>query len=331
MIVVMWALGTIVLMMVASMGLSMLNMASTPAVLVGAATVLMCGYAAMRWTSFMASKMLVLILAAVMLTGCTLARPGEVGIKVNNYGSSRGVDEHAISTGRIWYNPWTEDVYIFPTYIQRVVWQDDEAITFRSKEGMSVTADVGVALKFTDEGVPKNFVEFRKTADEIVDGYIRDRVRDTFGKHGNQMSMMDILGTGTQTLTDNVLADIQAELNERKIVLDSVSIIGKPRVDQQVEASINQVLQAVQKANEAEQAVRQATAQANSRIEAARGEAESITAVAKAQAEANRIIAESLRQYGDSVLQSKALDKWNGVLPSMMLSNGSVPFINVTK
>src|SRR3989344_2786291 len=61
------------------------------------------------------------------INGCTKVEPGYVGIKVNQYGSQRGVEDFPIVTGRVLYNPFTEDVYKFPTFLQNVVWTQNEA------------------------------------------------------------------------------------------------------------------------------------------------------------------------------------------------------------
>jgi hypothetical protein len=45
---------------------------------------------------------------------------GNVGIKINLYGTDRGVDNITIVTGRVWYNGWTTKIVEFPTYTQSV-------------------------------------------------------------------------------------------------------------------------------------------------------------------------------------------------------------------
>ena len=59
-------------------------------------------------------------LLAVILVGagsCTKVVPGYVGIKVNNWGSQRGVQDYPLKTGMVFYNPFTEDMYDFPTFM----------------------------------------------------------------------------------------------------------------------------------------------------------------------------------------------------------------------
>ena len=74
-----------------------------------------------------------------------------------------------------------------------------------------------------------------------------------------------------------------------------------------------------------ENEVAQATAEANKRIEEARGEAESTRLKAIAEAEAINIKGEALKN-NPSLVQLEAVNKWNGVLPTM--TGGVIPFIN---
>lgn len=104
------------------------------------------------------------------------------------------------------------------------------------------------------------------------------------------------------------------------------TIVGKMKVDEKVEASINATISATQKAIEAQNKVVQSKAEADQKIEEARGEAESISLVAKAKAEANRILTESL---SPSLLQYEALQRWDGILPKV--TGEVIPFISLDK
>lgn len=56
--------------------------------------------------------MLSLILSALCLTSCSeRIDAGSEGILVNLYGTDKGVDDVSLVTGRVWYNPFTEEVY----------------------------------------------------------------------------------------------------------------------------------------------------------------------------------------------------------------------------
>src|SRR5579864_1237475 len=83
--------------------------------------------------------------ATVLVVGCqttTRIDAGHVGIKVKLAGSDRGVQDMPIVTGWVFFNPATEQIVIFPTNVQNVVWSQsthegkpyDESITFSSSE-----------------------------------------------------------------------------------------------------------------------------------------------------------------------------------------------------
>src|ERR1700677_2475962 len=66
------------------------------------------------------AALLKLIVLAGLLFGvgaCTKVEPGYVGIKVNNWGSQKGVQDYPLKTGMVFYNPLTEDMYDFPTFM----------------------------------------------------------------------------------------------------------------------------------------------------------------------------------------------------------------------
>ncbi len=160
------------------------------------------------------------LLALVMVgAGCTKVTPGHVGINVNNYGDQPGVDDFPLVTGRVWYNPFTTDVYKYPTYLQSVVWtQDDredskhdESITFNSVEGAVVGADIAMSVGLEGDSVPSLFVEFRKPIDHVMGVYLRSRVRDAFSKHASTMKVTQIFGAGKQVLLDAAMATVDSQ------------------------------------------------------------------------------------------------------------------------
>ena len=86
--------------------------------------------------------MLALAVGAVVL-GCqttTRVDAGHVGIRVRLAGSDRGIQDMPVVTGWVFFNPLTEQIVLFPTSVQNVVWTAstnegravDESITFSS-------------------------------------------------------------------------------------------------------------------------------------------------------------------------------------------------------
>jgi regulator of protease activity HflC (stomatin/prohibitin superfamily) len=69
---------------------------------------------------------------------------------------------------------------------------------------------------------------------------------------------------------------------------------------------------------------------AKNQLERVKYEAEQKVTAAKAEAEAIKIQAAAITQQGGKdYVQLKAIDKWNGILPSNMYGGGAVPFVNV--
>jgi regulator of protease activity HflC (stomatin/prohibitin superfamily) len=78
-------------------------------------------------------------------------------------------------------------------------------------------------------------------------------------------------------------------------------------------------------------AVQNAEAQKN-KLEQVKYEAQQKIETAKAEAEAIRIKAQAVTQQGGKdYVQLQAIEKWNGILPTSMIPNGTVPFIDLTR
>ena len=97
------------------------------------------------------------------------------GIKVNLYGSDKGVDDASLVTGIVWYNPWTTTVYEYPTYVQTI---DYEPFTINAKDGSEFTVDPTVSLKIIDGKSPAVFKKYRKELDEVIEGTMYNYVKE---------------------------------------------------------------------------------------------------------------------------------------------------------
>lgn len=293
-------------------------------------------------------KKLVTLLACIAvlaITGCSRIEPGYVGIKVNQAGSDKGVENYPVQTGWVFYFPLTTRVYEYPTFQQNVVWCEaitegsptDEAISFNCKGGAAIKADVSMSGKFVNTQIPHIFVKFRAEPSVIVHGYLRNEVRDSLCRIASKYDPMDIIGDKRGAFLDEVKAEVKARIGEWWEV-DYITFANKLHVDEKIEAAINAIiaqkqqtaaaeLKVKQTQAEADQAVAKAEGDARSKKAVAEGDAQAILLKAKAQAEANELIAQSLAK-NPLVLQSIALEKWNGILPTVTAS--TIPFINVS-
>ncbi|RYZ77332.1 MAG: SPFH domain-containing protein, partial [Proteobacteria bacterium] len=143
--------------------------------------------------SFLMSRRLVYILSAVFVFVFILISfnscneridAGYEGILVKLYGSEKGVQDVSLVTGRVWYNPFTENVYEFPTYVQTINYA---AFTVNAKDGSVFSVDPTLSFKVRDGQSPVIFKKYRKDIREITEttlfNYIKDAFRIEFNKY----------------------------------------------------------------------------------------------------------------------------------------------------
>lgn len=282
-------------------------------------------------------------LAMSSLTGCDKVPAGNVGVKVYLLGSSKGVDVEELSPGRYWIGI-NEELYLFPTFQQNYTWtyqwvddngdgkvqQDettDESIPFQTKEGLGVSADIGITYTVDPTKVSVLFQKYRKGIDEITDGYLRNMVRDTLVNVAGSRSIEDVYGAGKEALLKEVEERVRKEVAPYGIVVEKLYWAGSPRLPRTVIDSINAKIKATQMAQQRENEVAQAKAEADKAVEEARGQAESRLINARAEADAIRIKGEALAE-NPKLVELSAIEKWNGVLPTIT-GSGAIPFVNV--
>jgi len=278
------------------------------------------------------NKFLKIALAVVFVfgtSGCMIDRvtPGYAGVKVYNWGNDKGLDIEPLPVGRIVYNPITTDIYKFPTYVQHFNWdmygRDDDSFVVNSTEGSVIGFDVSIALSFEESQVPNIFATYRRSAPEIVNGYVRSIVEREFTSKAATMRATEIVGNGKVTLIEHVLERVRETMGPVGINVQFVAITGEMRLDEQVSRSINAVLTAAQQALEAQNRIVQAEAEANQKIARARGDSLSMVIDAGGRAEANRLLNLSLT---DRLVQYEQIKKWDGVLPQV--TGGATPIID---
>lgn len=267
--------------------------------------------------------------ACTFLTACSDVPSGHVGVKVHKYGGSKGVDVEELSPGRYFINPWSEDFFVFPTFTQTDTWAKtskvDESITFQTKEGLTVNADVGITYNIIPNKVPQIFQRYRKGIEEISDLYLRNIVRDALVNSASVRPIDSVYGQGKSEIIDEVEKKVREQVGPLGINIESVYLLGEMRLPATVVTALNSKIEATQKAQQRENEVAQAKAEAQKFIEAARGEADSILLRAQAQAKANEILSKSITK---ELTQYKSIEKWDGVLPRMTGSQ-AVPFVKV--
>ncbi len=286
------------------------------------------------------------VVAVVLLyVGCaatTRVDAGHVGIRVKLAGSDRGVQDMPVVTGWVFYNPLTEQIVLFPTSVQNVVWTQsphegkavDESITFSSSEGVNVNADIGLSFHIEPSMAPKLYGRFRlNDLDRLSDGYMRNAVREAFNDVGSKLPIQDVYGAGKSKMLADVTQKCRDVFGKDGIVIDQLTINGTLRLPQNVMDAINRAMEATQKAlesrnrvaqvqAEAEQAITQAHGAAEAARQRAQGDADALLIQSRAEAQANEIIRLSTTP---AVLQYRAIQHWDGKLPEY--NAGQLPML----
>jgi regulator of protease activity HflC (stomatin/prohibitin superfamily) len=285
------------------------------------------------------------VVIAVVYLGCattTRVDAGHVGIRVKLAGSERGIQDMPVVTGWILYNPLTEQIVLFPTSVQNVVWTQsthegkpfDESITFSSGEGVNVNSDIGLSFHIEPKLAPRLYGRFRlNDLDKLSDGYMRNTVREAFQDVCSKMPVQEIYGGGKSKMLADVAQKCRDVFGKDGIVIDQLTINGALRLPQNVMDAINRAMEATQKAlesrnrvaqveAEATQAVTQAHGGAEAARQKAQGEADALLIRARGEAQANEIIRLSTTP---TVLQYRALEHWDGKLPEY--NAGQLPLL----
>lgn len=278
-----------------------------------------------------------LVLMALSFAGCAKVPAGNVGVKVYLLGTSKGVDVEELGVGRYWIGV-NEELYLFPTFTQNYTWQreggtgwnedgEDESISFQTMEGLTVNADIGISYAVNPERVTDIFQKYRRGIDEITDVFMRNMVRDALVTVASNKPIESVYGTGKADLIREVESMVRDQVSDIGIMVEKIYWIGELRLPDTVVAAIDAKIRATQMAQQRQNEIAQATAEADKEIEAARGAAESQLAIARAEAEAIRLRGDALRANPE-VIQLNAIQQWDGSLPRIT-GGGAVPFINV--
>lgn len=280
-------------------------------------------------------KILLATAIVTLLAGCSNVNVGEVGIKVHLLGGDKGVDTEQLGPGRYWIGV-NEQLYTFPTFMQNYTWTkshtegraEDESITFQTKEGLSVNADIGITYTLQPDKIPLLFQKYRKGISEITDIYLRNLVRDAINAESSTKPIESVYGEGKAELIKAAEARVRHEIEPYGITLDHLSWVGNIRLPETVTNAIDAKISASQIAITRQNEIETAKAEAQKAIAIAEGEANARLLVAEAEAKAIHLKGEAVKN-NPGVAELNAIEKWDGHLPTSMIPNSTVPMIGI--
>lgn len=220
---------------------------------------------------------------------------GYEGILVKLYGTDRGVQDVVLVSGSVWYNPFTEDVFEIPTFVQTVNY---DAFTVNAKDGSVFTVDPTLSLKVRDSASAKIFKKYRKDLSEVLENTLANHIKDVYRIEFNKFATDSIISR-RELFEDGVQSKMAKFLEKEGFVLEQLT--SGIKYPESITQAINAKNAATQKAQQAENELRVVKANAQKQI-----------VQAEADARANELKQRTLTPL---LIQQMFIDKWDGSTP----------------
>ena len=156
-------------------------------------------------------------------------------------------------------------------------------------------------------------------SERIIDPALQEAVKAATAKY-----TAEELITKREEVKDVIRQTLKERLGSSYIIVKDFSIINFS-FSKAFSGAIEDKQIAIQKALTAENDLKRIKVEAEQRIAVAKGEAEAIKMQSEAANNDKYISLKALE------VQKIAVEKWNGVLPTSMIPDGTLPFINLTK
>lgn len=264
--------------------------------------------------------LVVLGLVLVLIVGifsCERIDAGHVGVKVDMYGSGKGVNDVTECTGVVFYNPISTKIYEFPTFIQHKEYTGDNSFIVNSKDGSEFSVSPIMNYSVQREKVPTIFAKYRRSLEEIEEGFLKTAVYDAFRLATNKYTADGLIGN-REVFEIEVRRLLESQLLKEGFIINQfTSNLVYP---DSFKKAINAKNNAVQAALMAENKVKQAEAEAKIKVATANGNAEALLANARAEAESNRLRQQTLTPM---LIQQQWIEKWKGNVPTTQLGGNT--------
>lgn len=265
-------------------------------------------------------KLLILAASVMLLASCTTIDSGSVGIKFKKWSEDSDLKGGVVKTckGFVWFNPFTESVFEYETFVQR---KNYEEFKVNAKDASIFSMQPTLAYHINPDMATQVFIKYRKSLREIEDGYIRTCIYEAYRTCANTYTS-DALMSNRGQFEAEVRKRLENSLNKEGFIVDEfTSDIIPPK---SLQDAINAKNEAVQNALKAENKVKEAEANARIEIAKAEGEAKALQVKGDGEAYYNKVVAQSLNEL---LVRQYAIEKWDGKLPKYA-GNGT-PLLNL--
>lgn len=258
----------------------------------------------------------------LLLSSCSVIKPGETGVVFNRLTGSLRIEPQ----GAVWTFPGVSSVQSYPTALRTYTMvqrdkegsdKNDDSLDLPSREGQHIKQDLSITYNTSSERAGDVFKAFKGQDIEDIEATFIRRTAITVAQNvAGQMSLTELISTKRDELQSKIQEALSTELNKMGFVVDKVNL-GAAHLPTSVEQQMQQKMAAQQDAQRAEYELQKQSVLAKARI----AEAEGI-------AKANAIMQQSLTP---AVLEKMKLEKWNGVLSSVVTSGSNGVLLNINK
>ena len=250
----------------------------------------------------------VVLVILVILNPFVIIPAGHRGV-VMNWGA---VSQEIFNEGLHWRTPIVQSVATIDIQIQK----EEVKVGAASKDLQELSTIVALNYHLDPTKVNELYQGIGlKYNERIIDPAVQEAVKAATAKYTAEEAI-----TKRSEVKEAIKNLLTSRLAKEYIVVDEVSI-----KDFDFSKSFNDAI-------EAKVTAEQEALQAKNVLEKVKFQAEQRIAQATAEAEAIKIQAESIsKQGGQSYVNLKAIEKWDGKLPVQMIPNATVPFLDLNK
>ena len=247
-----------------------------------------------------------LILFALAISGCRVVDTGEVGIK-KRFGEVQG---GLLDPGLHFYNIITSTIIRFNVQERKI---EDKTTCF-TRDTQNSQISYSLTYYPAKDRVMELYVKLGVSWEEkIILPVVRGSLKTVTGQY-----VADELVGKRELVRQNALKSVRATLDARGIAVTNLELTNID-FDSNYERAVEAKAVAVQKAAEAKNKTVEVEEQARQKV-----------IEAKAEAESTRIRTDALEKSKE-LIQLEAVRKWDGKLPTHMLSGSTLPFLDISK
>jgi regulator of protease activity HflC (stomatin/prohibitin superfamily) len=252
----------------------------------------------------MKTKISLLFATIVLVTSCSIIRPGEVGVK-QKLGR---LSEKTYLRGAVFFNPFIAKIIKVSVQTNNL----ELSLSLPSKEGLSINSQISILYKLNQEQVPEIIRNIGLRYETIISNVFRSASADVCAQY-----FAKDLHSGLRSEIEKAIKDKMMEtLKTQGIVIDAV-LMKSIQLPQGLASSIEQKLQAEQDVLRMEFTLKQAKLEADRKIIEAKG-----------TSDAQKIISEGLT---NEIIKIRSIEAFMELSKSpnskIIITDGKTPFL----